>query len=366
MNPPTFPISPRQFITETQKETERNCEKKREKCEKVSENQSKSDMGSSAAGEDFSVVVLVSDLGIDARLFLNHQDREIEEQENWYNCPQNLISDEDFSDLELLQFFRVQGHDKLGNRIFRIDGTEWDEAFRSTFGAPKTGGTRFSTGQIFGEFPFRHTLWNDSFHICGTQNYNLSVSFFFLLVSIRGHLCSLSVLSHYLCAAPVVSADRLKRCIFHNLRSELPEGPYSIVYMHSTVQKEDNSPGITILRWLYEYLPSYLKDMLQVVYFVHPGLQSRLVFATLGRFFLTGGLYWKIKYESRLQYLWDDVKKGEVKIPKFVKNHDDVLEHRPLTDYGIEPNPLPMLEVPSTAYSFGRYEERWTSREYVS
>ncbi|KAM1079702.1 hypothetical protein ACFX13_014726 [Malus domestica] len=228
-------------------------------------------MGSSAAGEDFSVVVLVSDLGIDARLFLNHQDREIEEQENWYNCPQNLISDEDFSDLELLQFF-----------------------------------------------------------------------------------------------PPVVSADRLKRCIFHNLRSELPEGPYSIVYMHSTVQKEDNSPGITILRWLYEYLPSYLKDMLQVVYFVHPGLQSRLVFATLGRFFLTGGLYWKIKYESRLQYLWDDVKKGEVKIPKFVKNHDDVLEHRPLTDYGIEPNPLPMLEVPSTAYSFGRYEERWTSREYVS
>ncbi|TQE05859.1 hypothetical protein C1H46_008542 [Malus baccata] len=136
--------------------------------------------------------------------------------------------------------------------------------------------------------------------------------------------------------------------------------------MHSTVQKEDNSPGITILRWLYEYLPSYLKDMLQVVYFVHPGLQSRLVFATLGRFFLTGGLYWKIKYESRLQYLWNDIKKGEVKIPEFVKNHDDVLEHRPLTDYGIEPNPLPMLEVPSTAYSFGRYEERWTSREYVS
>ncbi|KAB2609760.1 ganglioside-induced differentiation-associated-protein 2 [Pyrus ussuriensis x Pyrus communis] len=226
-------------------------------------------MGSSAAGEDFSVVVLASDLGIDARPFLNHQDREIEEQENWYNCPQNLISDEDFSDLELLY------------------------------------------------------------------------------------------------------ADRLKRYIFPKLCSELPEGPYSIVYMHSTVQKEDNSPGISILRWLYEYLTSYLKDMLQVVYFVHPGLRSRLVFATLGRFFLTGGFLslqpnWKIKYESRLQYLGDDIKKGEVEIPEFVKNHDDVLEHRPLTEYGIELNPLPMLEVPSTAYSFGRYEERWTSREYVS
>lgn len=79
-------------------------------------------MGSSAAAEDFSVVVLASDLDIDERPFLNHQDREIEEQENWYNCPQNLISDEDFSDLKFLQFFRVQGHDKLGNRIFPIVG----------------------------------------------------------------------------------------------------------------------------------------------------------------------------------------------------------------------------------------------------
>jgi hypothetical protein len=38
--------------------------------------------------------------------------------------------------------------------------------------------------------------------------------------------------------------------------------------------------------------------------------------------------------------LWDDIKKREVEIPEFVKNHDDVLEHRPLTDYDIEPNPL--------------------------
>ncbi|CAN6698049.1 unnamed protein product [Malus baccata var. baccata] len=65
------------------------------------------------------------------------------------------------------------------------DGTEWDEAFRPTFGAPKIGGTRYSTGRILGEFSFRPTPWNDSFHIRGTQTYNISVSFFFLLVSIR-------------------------------------------------------------------------------------------------------------------------------------------------------------------------------------
>ena len=90
-------------------------------------------------------------------------------------------------------------------------------------------------------------------------------------------------------AAPVVSGERLKRYIFHKICSELPEGPFCIVYMHSTVQKEDNSPGVTILRWIYEELSSEIKDRLQVIYFIHPGLRSRLVFAILGRFFLSGG-----------------------------------------------------------------------------
>ncbi|PON41020.1 CRAL-TRIO lipid binding domain containing protein [Parasponia andersonii] len=247
-------------------------------------------MGTSSA--DFSVLVLASDLGIDARPFLENREKEIEEQENWHDCPQDLSSDEDFSDLELLQFFRIQGLDKSGNRVFRIVGKY---------------------------FP-----------------------------------------------APVVSAERLKRYIVHKLSSELPEGPFSIVYMHSTVQKEDNSPGITILRWIYEDLPSDFKDRLQFVYFVHPGLRSRLVIATLGRFFLSGGLYWKIKYVSRLQYLWDDVKKDDIEIPEFVKSHDDILEHRPLTDYGIEPDPLRLAEVPAMGYSFGRYEERWTAKHDMS
>nr|POE51008.1 ganglioside-induced differentiation-associated protein 2 [Quercus suber] len=205
----------------------------------------------------------------------------------WY-----LFLDEDFSDLNLLQFFRLQGSDKHGNRIFRVVGKY---------------------------FP-----------------------------------------------AVVVSGERLKKYVFHKICSEVPEGPFCIVYMHSTVQKEHNSPGMTILRWIYEELPLNIKERLQTVYFIHPGLRSRLVFATLGRFFLSGGLYWKIKYVSRLQYLWEDIKKAEVEIPEFVKNHDDILEHRPLTDYGIEPDPSHLTEIPSMAYSFGRYEERWKTREYMS
>lgn len=77
-------------------------------------------------------------------------------------------------------------------------------------------------------------------------------------------------------------------------------------------------------------------------------------------------LYWKIKYVSRLQYLWDDIKKGEFEIPEFVREHDNVLEHRPLTDYGIEPDPLHLNDMPTTSYSLGRYEAGWSAREYAS
>lgn len=76
-------------------------------------------------------------------------------------------------------------------------------------------------------------------------------------------------------------------------------------------------------------------------------------------------LYWKIKYVSRLQYLWDDIKKGQLEIPEFVKEHDNVLEHRPLTDYGIEPAPLHLTEVPAMGLSLGRYGDKWDSRSYM-
>ncbi|KAK2652002.1 hypothetical protein Ddye_011858 [Dipteronia dyeriana] len=242
-------------------------------------------MGSSTS-DDFSVVVLASDLGIDARPFLTHQE---EPEEDWQDC---VASDEDFSDLDSLQFFRLEGSDKSGNRIFRIVGKY---------------------------FP-----------------------------------------------APVVSGERLKKYIFHKIINGLSEDPFCIVYMHTDVQKEDNSPGLTILRWIYEELPSNIKDRLQVMYFIHPGLLSRLVFASLGRFFLSGGLYWKLKYVSRLQYLWNDIKKGEVEIPEFVQSHDDILEHRPLTDYGIEPDPMRLAEMPSMYYSFGKYDGNWDSRKFMT
>lgn len=77
------------------------------------------------AGEDFSVVVLASDLGVDARSLLSPAERRArvaedaaaEAPEEWHDC-----SEEDFSDLIALQVLRFEGLDKSGNRILRIVG----------------------------------------------------------------------------------------------------------------------------------------------------------------------------------------------------------------------------------------------------
>lgn len=75
---------------------------------------------SSSSSSDFSVVVLASDLGVDARPFLDYH--RPEEEDKWHDCP-SYLSDQDFSDLDALHFFRIEpSSDKSGNRIFRIVG----------------------------------------------------------------------------------------------------------------------------------------------------------------------------------------------------------------------------------------------------
>lgn len=87
-------------------------------------------MGSSS--DDFSVVVLASDLGVDARPFLSNPPPE---EENWHDCASYLPSADDqnldFSDLDALNFFRREsGCDKSGNRIFRIVGKYFPGNYR--------------------------------------------------------------------------------------------------------------------------------------------------------------------------------------------------------------------------------------------
>lgn len=140
--------------------------------------------------------------------------------------------------------------------------------------------------------------------------------------------------------APIVSSIRLRDYIQHKICRELQEENFCIAYFHTRVTRKDNYPGVFNLRWLYETLPGDVRQRLQVVYFVHPGLLSRTILGTLGRFFLSDGLYLKLNYVSRIEFLWDYIKQGQVEVPDFVFAHDKELEHRPLMDYWLESDPL--------------------------
>lgn len=142
--------------------------------------------------------------------------------------------------------------------------------------------------------------------------------------------------------AKVVKEDVLRKYLEKRIFPMLVDeegavGPFCLVYVHTRVQKSENFLGFSSLRSIYEDLPITFREKLESVYFVHPGLQSRLFLATIGRFLFSSGLYRKVVYIGRLEFLWIHVKKdGELEIPEFVFDHDDALEYRPLMDYGIE------------------------------
>lgn len=106
---------------------------------------------------------------------------------------------------------------------------------------------------------------------------NLSRLFFF----------PLSVCCLYIGRA--VSLEGLKKYLAEKVFPLLEGRPFCLVYVHTHVQRAENFPGISTLRSIYEALPMAVKENLETVYFVHPGLQARLFFATFGRFLFSGG-----------------------------------------------------------------------------
>lgn len=81
----------------------------------------------------------------------------------------------------------------------------------------------------------------------------------------------------------------MKKYLEEKIFPQLGEKPFSVVYVHTNVQRSENFPGISTLRSIYEAIPVNVKESLEAVYFVHPGLQSRLFLATFGRLLFTGG-----------------------------------------------------------------------------
>ncbi|KAF5739312.1 hypothetical protein HS088_TW12G00515 [Tripterygium wilfordii] len=136
--------------------------------------------------------------------------------------------------------------------------------------------------------------------------------------------------------ARLVSGEGLTKYLEEKVFPNLEGRRFSVVYVHTGVQRSENFPGIFVLRSIYDAIPVNVRDLLEAVYFVHPGLRSRLFLATVGRLFFTGGLYGKLKYVNRLEFLWDHVRRNEMEIPEFVYDHDEELEDRPIVDYGLE------------------------------
>lgn len=68
-------------------------------------------------------------------------------------------------------------------------------------------------------------------------------------------------------------------------------------------------------------------------------------------------LYGKLRYVSRIGYLWENVRRNDVMIPEFVYDHDEDLEYRPMMDYGLESDharvydTAPALDSPFSSYS---------------
>ncbi|XP_052203694.1 uncharacterized protein LOC127808971 [Diospyros lotus] len=136
--------------------------------------------------------------------------------------------------------------------------------------------------------------------------------------------------------AKLVTVDVLKKYLEAKIFPLLDQRPFSVVYVHTGVQRSENFPGILALRSISEFIPIDVRNRLEAVYFLHPGLQSRLFLATFGRFLFTGGLYGKLKYVSRLEFLWEHVRRNEMEMPEYVYDHDEEMEHRPMMDYGLE------------------------------
>ncbi|CAI9111015.1 OLC1v1011148C1 [Oldenlandia corymbosa var. corymbosa] len=153
----------------------------------------------------------------------------------------------------------------------------------------------------------------------------------------------------------LVSVDSVKKYLEEKVYPALDNQPFSVVYFHSDVEKSDNNIGISALRSIYDSIPIKIRDNLRAVYFVHPSFQFRLFMATVGRFMFAGGLYGKIKYVIRLDFLWENVRRKEIDIPEFVCDRDEELDRVRSMDYCIESDHPRVCRAPDVDSSMPMY-----------
>ncbi|KAK4761165.1 hypothetical protein SAY87_006058 [Trapa incisa] len=126
----------------------------------------------------------------------------------------------------------------------------------------------------------------------------------------------------------VVVVNYLEERIYPRLSKKA----FCVVYLHTDITRADNSPRFSALRTIFDSIPPLVRKNLDAFHFVHPRLQSLLFLATFGRLLFDGGLYGKLRYVSRLDQLWEQVRRTEIEIAEFVYDHED----DPVIDYGQE------------------------------
>ena len=89
-----------------------------------------------------------------------------------------------------------------------------------------------------------------------------------------------------------ISVDVVKKYLQEKIYPKLlKKGVFSVLYIHTGVDRGQNFPGISALRSIFDDIPPSVQSNLETVYFLHPGLQSRLFLATFGRLFISSGYF---------------------------------------------------------------------------
>ncbi|CAO2829474.1 unnamed protein product [Amaranthus hypochondriacus] len=159
-----------------------------------------------------------------------------------------------------------------------------------------------------------------------------------------------------------ISVDVVKKYLQEKIYPKLlKKGVFSVLYIHTGVDRGQNFPGISALRSIFDDIPPSVQNNLETVYFLHPGLQSRLFLATFGRLFISSGFYGKVKYLNRVDFLWENIRRNAIEMPEYVYDHDEDLEYRPMMDYGLESDHPRVYGAPSSDSPVATYSMRCIS-----
>ncbi|XP_075517110.1 uncharacterized protein LOC142551647 [Primulina tabacum] len=164
----------------------------------------------------------------------------------------------------------------------------------------------------------------------------------------------------------LVGVEALKKFLEAEIFPSLKGRRFSVVYVHSGVNRSENSPGILAMKSIFDAVPAEFGQNVEAVYFLHPSLQCRLFLATFGRILFSGaaaaGFYGKLRYVKKLNLLRNSVRWDKLEMPEFVYEYDEEKEEEycPKMDFGLESDHprLSTYRAPSLDWTISTYSMR--------